>query len=41
LRSGKELESPHMYVREDRTEVDSGSDVEKDNPMEAPSERVI
>jgi len=29
-----------MPMREDRTEVDSQSDVEKDHHMETPSERV-
>jgi len=32
LRSGKELESPHMPMREDTRKVDSGEDVE-DHPM--------
>jgi len=40
LRSGKELESPHMPMREDRREVDSGEDVEKEHPMETLSETV-
>ena len=40
LRSGKELESPHMPMREDKREVDSGEDVEKEHPMETPSKKV-
>ena len=40
LRSGKELESPYMSKSQDTREVDSGEDVEKDHPMETPSEKV-
>jgi len=38
LRSGKEPESPQMPIREDRREVDNGEDVDKEDPMETPSE---
>jgi len=40
LRSGKELGSHQMPMREDKTEVDNGGEVEKDHPMETLSERV-
>jgi len=40
LRSGKELENPHMPMREDRREVDSKEDVEKEHSMETSSEKV-
>jgi len=40
LRSGKELESHQMPMRENKIKVDSGGEVEKDHPMETSSERV-
>ena len=40
LRSGKELESPQMPMREDRRELDSVEDVEKETPTETPSEQL-
>jgi len=40
LRSGKELESPQMAMREDRREVDSGDNAKKEVPTRAPNERV-
>jgi len=39
LRSDKELASPQMPTREDRREVNSGKEVEKEHPMETPSEK--
>jgi len=40
LRSGKDIKSPHMPMREDRREVDSGEDVKKEHPMETLTEKV-
>ena len=38
LRSGRELESPPMPMREDKKEVDNEDDNKKEVPIETPSE---
>jgi len=40
LRSGKELESPQMPMRENRREVKNESGIGKEVPTETPSKRV-
>jgi len=40
LRSGRELESPQMHMREDKREVHNEEDIEKEVPIETPSEKV-
>jgi len=39
LRSGRELESPPMPMREERREIDNEGDTARKTPIEIPSER--